>query len=122
VRRQHRGGEGKEGHIGEDRAVGEHDRVVRATHQPDELVMRHPTDEDDEEAERKREEGWPERQQNMPQTLARRMRLLRGMWKADLEDEQRNRNGKHAIAERIHPARAFGQSGSCVLPANERPG
>jgi len=84
--------------------------------------MRHPTDEDDEEAERKREEGWPERQQNMPQTLARRMRLLRGMWKADLEDEQRNRNGKHAIAERIHPARAFGQSGSCVLPANERPG
>jgi len=43
------------------------------------------------------------------------MRLLRRMWKTDLEDEQRNRDGKHAIAERIHPAGAFGHAASVRL-------
>ena len=101
--RQHRGGEGDECHIEKDEAVRELYRVACHTDQPYDVVMGDPGDEDDEEAEREREVVRPERQQT-GQQASFGPRVLQ----ADFEDEQRNRNGKHAIAERLNAGGAFG--------------
>ena len=66
--------------------------------------MGDPRDQDDEEAERKREVVRPERHEAGPQTT-----FDSHMLKADLEDQQGNRDGKDAIAERFDAAGAFGQ-------------
>jgi hypothetical protein len=110
VSRQHRGGERDEGHIEKYEAVRELYRVACYTDQPYDVVMGNPRHEDDEEAERKREVVWPERQQTGQQTSFG-PRVLQ----ADFEDEQRNRNGKHAIAERLKAGGAFCQMrGPCA--------
>src|SRR5687767_346192 len=75
--------------------------------------MGDPRDEDDEEAERKREVVRPERQQTGQQaSFGPRPPML----KADFEDEQRNRNGKHAIAERLNAGGTFCQCGVRASP------
>ena len=74
-------------------------------HQPYHFVMGDPRDEDDEEAEPKREVVRPERQQT-GQQASFGPRVL----EADFEDEQRNRDGKHAIAERLNATGTFCQS------------
>ena len=66
--------------------------------------MGDPRDQDDEKAERKREVGGPECQ---PGRSTDRLRLP--MRKADLEDEQGNRDGKDAIAEGF-------DGGRCPMP------
>jgi hypothetical protein len=78
--------------------------------------MGDPADEDDEEAECKREVVRPERKQTGPQTAFGRLML-----QADLEDEQRYRNGIHAVAERLNAAGAFCHRRFCAgnsMPAD----
>src|SRR5688572_1648816 len=104
VSRQHRGGERDKRHIEKYEAVRELYRVACHADQPYDVVMGDPRDEDDEEAERKREVVRPERQQT-GQQASFGPRVLQ----ADFEDEQRNRNGKHAIAERLDAGGAFCQ-------------
>ncbi len=66
--------------------------------------MDDPGDQNDEEAEPKREVRGPECHEASPQTpFGARIR------KAELEDQQGTRDGKHAIAVRFDAAGALGQ-------------
>ena len=66
--------------------------------------MRDPRDQNDEEAEPKREVGRPEGHERSPQAT-----LDARIGQVDLEDQQRARDGKHAIAVRFDAAGALCQ-------------
>ena len=104
VGRKHRGREWDEGHIGEYAAVRELYWATCRVDQPHEVVMDDPRDQNHEEAERKREVVRPERHEAGPQTT-----FDSRMLKADLENQQGNRDGKDAVAERLDAVGAFGQ-------------
>jgi hypothetical protein len=63
-------------------------------------VVIHPFDQNDEEAHQERDVRRPQRAQAGPEAAV-------AVWDADLENEQRDGDGEHTVAERLDARRIF---------------
>src|SRR5450755_4740586 len=103
VRRQHRGSEGNDNHTEHEDEVEDQQHVVAPLDVGKQTMVIDPHDADEGKADKKREIRWPLAQQLRAQVAV----VARNF---DLEDEQGNSNGKHAIRKSLNSRSLSGQS------------